>query len=467
MRYSSFFLESYKGIHNRLTLDIDMKAKVPHCIIGNNESGKTTILEGVELISKLCNGNSLENGDRKRIRPKGNYFTGTVKLGAVLSCPKDTIASHAELSKYLLESEGDISITLEFFYKFERTSYVQDTRLITLNSEPIPNEEHQIIFNVIKENAPEIIYYDDFKFAVPETIQFTVGSGDNASGDVGSDENKHWQKIFTDILKETDKNSRTFQEDVVDWHLDDNNDRIIANDRMRHMSEQLSLVLKDWITKNQRDIRSFEISEATEMQRQTADGKTIKGYQIKIISGRDTYKMNERSKGLQWSFCFHILTKFRKNRHDKGCIFLLDEPANNLHVDPQKRMLNHLNQLCSDDKCVVIYSTHSPQLIGITEEHYLQTYIAKNKSKEMMFPDIYLTLLSRVGEDELGINIQDIEPILCKLSYEDIKLLVKKGEGDDEKRTWKSLLEHDAWKNIGKASNLATLFNFIKGSFLS
>ncbi len=70
--------------------------------------------------------------------------------------------------------------------------------------------------------------------------------------------------------------------------------------------------------------------------------------------------MDERSKGLQWSFYFHILTRIRQNRNKSGVIFLLDEPANNLHIRPQNEMLKHLIELC-DANSAAIYRVRTHQ----------------------------------------------------------------------------------------------------------
>ena len=143
--------------------------------------------------------------------------------------------------------------------------------------------------------------------------------------------------------------------------------------------------------------------------------------------------MNERSKGLQWSFCFHILTKIRQNRHNVGFIFLLDEPANNLHIRPQKQMLQHLKDLCNKNS-TVIYSTHAPELIGTNDENYDNTLIAKNNADEFQTTDIKLHKLKDVSKK---FDIQDVEPILAKLSYDDIKSI--SNENTDDKKKWNEI----------------------------
>jgi ABC-type multidrug transport system ATPase subunit len=73
-----------------------------------------------------------------------------------------------------------------------------------------------------------------------------------------------------------------------------------------------------------------------------------------------------------------IFTEFRKERaDDKGeTLFLLDEPASNLHQYSQKKLLNLFEKLT--DKCKLIYSTHSHHLIN--PKFLSGTYIIKNEA---------------------------------------------------------------------------------------
>ena len=63
MIYKKFYFENYKGIKDRLEFEIDANSNKPCCIVGNNESGKTTILKWIKFISQLCNGKLFEEKD--------------------------------------------------------------------------------------------------------------------------------------------------------------------------------------------------------------------------------------------------------------------------------------------------------------------------------------------------------------------------------------------------------------------
>ena len=100
--------------------------------------------------------------------------------------------------------------------------------------------------------------------------------------------------------------------------------------------------------------------------------------EVKLKEGNEQFQISERSLGFKWFFTFLLFTEFRKNRqNEKGeILFLLDEPASNLHSTAQKNLLITFEKLV--DKCKMIYTTHSHHLI---KPKWLSgAYIVRNKA---------------------------------------------------------------------------------------
>lgn len=464
IKYESFSLENYKGIKEKLTFSLSKNNDIPHCIIGNNESGKTTILKGIQLIDILCKGMTIDNGRRKAIKPKGDYFSGTVKLGAKLSCSSDLLKSNEKLSKYFKDKSGT-KISFEFTYKFEDSLFVSgsDKKNIRLNNQPVEDADRAEIFKIMGKDGPKVFYYDDFKFVVPRAIRFWGSSKDASVNKLYYEAtgNMHWQEIFDDILRGSNEKANNFQVDVVDWYDDANNkDVSIAENRLRNMGKYLDEILREWIDAQHYNIEGFEI---TKKPPETEEDKEFHDFRISIKAGMNSYDMDERSKGLQWSFCFHMLTKIRQNREDTAFIFLLDEPANNLHISPQNKMLTHLNNLCNKESAV-IYSTHAPELIGVENECYENTFIAKNNNEnELKDTNIKLYKLLESGD---FLDIQDIEPMLAKLSYADFKKITDADKTNSLKKWGKSIASvlNDE-KRVGQAANYTNIATFLERAF--
>ena len=107
--------------------------------------------------------------------------------------------------------------------------------------------------------------------------------------------------------------------------------------------------------------------------------------ELRIKQGPDNYSINDRSLGFRWFFSFLIFTAFRKSRSsDPGeTLFLLDEPASNLHQRSQKKLLQSLERIVSD--CKLIYSTHSHHLIN--PKWLAGAYIVRNKAIDYDNPE--------------------------------------------------------------------------------
>ena len=117
-----------------------------------------------------------------------------------------------------------------------------------------------------------------------------------------------------------------------------------------------------------------------------------------------------------------LFTEFRKKR-TKNILFLLDEPASNLHSSAQAKILDAINELSKDS--LVIYSTHSHHLIN--PDWLSSTYVCINESlsettlagdfdesNTAIFAEKYY---SYVGKGYSSDKISYFQPILDKLDY--------------------------------------------------
>jgi 5S rRNA maturation endonuclease (ribonuclease M5) len=122
--------------------------------------------------------------------------------------------------------------------------------------------------------------------------------------------------------------------------------------------------------------------------------------EVKLKEGLNQFQISERSLGFKWFFTFLLFTEFRKNRSgEKGeILFLLDEPASNLHSTAQKNLLTTFQKLVSN--CKLIYTTHSHHLIN--PKWLSSAYIIKNKALDYTQEFDYIS------------DITDVEAILYK-----------------------------------------------------
>src|SRR5690606_5363175 len=95
------------------------------------------------------------------------------------------------------------------------------------------------------------------------------------------------------------------------------------------------------------------------------------------------YSVDERSKGALWYLSFLMKTEFRskKMRRNFGKpVFLIDEPASNLHSTAQQNMINDFKMLAEDTS--IIYTTHSQYLISL--DNIKNTYVIEKKGGSVL-----------------------------------------------------------------------------------
>lgn len=98
--------------------------------------------------------------------------------------------------------------------------------------------------------------------------------------------------------------------------------------------------------------------------------------ELQIVDGGSLFYLSERSLGFRWFFVFLLLTTYRGQRKDSGgMVYLLDEPASNLHPKAQTQLLSSLGRLT--DRATIVYTTHSHHLIN--PDWLENTFVVINK----------------------------------------------------------------------------------------
>lgn len=412
MRFTTFSFQNFRGIE-KLEFNITDKEN-PMCLLGLNESGKTTTLHAISIFGRLVQGGQLDDKERLSLRPKGTDFTGKIVLKGFLEFEKEDreAMKNTEILNACIQIDKLKKASRSFYYEFENNKFerlkndIGDVPWNTDCDEKAKQKARKALCTFIQDKAPDVLYYDDFVFDVPDTISFNGTSNDVKKND-------EWKNILNDVYLSTLKDRQASQEnlfetEVVKWLDNNSEDRNTVESRVLQMSN----VLNGIITCKWRDISkeksSFEGIEIREEDK-------FKKFRIVLQSTSNIYKVHERSKGFRWFFTFLILTEFRKHRN-KNTIFLLDEPASNLHASAQEQIKISLQNLCKD--ATVIYSTHSPYLLN--SENIENIYLSKNEASEYEEPKIVCRPIE-TQEEDIEENPEEtlkyIKPLLDHIAF--------------------------------------------------
>lgn len=385
MKFQKFIIKNFKGITDtELDLSKTPEGKI-FPLIGLNESGKTTILEALNLFHEDIPQNKRHELIHKRDR---GSFTGFVELKSYLSLDEEDIKKIKDfLRENNLEAKEDFQ-KLEFIKKYEFKNGIPEEAIITeLNIYPplevktsraknyssLSVELQSEFKRKILSFFPKILYFQDFLFDFPEKIY--LENIKNPSWDNKEQERQNeYREVIQDILFSVN-NSYSLEDFLSKLKaLSDDGKQESASQIKREIATKLNeTIVSPW-----QEI--FPNTPAKTIEIITNNDAHGFYLQIKINEGASSFYINERSLGFKWFFGFLLSTEFRKARPNEHgeYIFLFDEPANNLHQNSQQKLLTLFEKLIDNAK--IIYSTHSHYLLNA--KFLLNTFVVKDEGRK-------------------------------------------------------------------------------------
>lgn len=406
MKYRSFQLRNFKGVNDAtVKLSAGEGANVV-TLVGLNESGKTTLLEGIysfspDAESKTLFDTKLLSPDTTARIPKNRLYSFNERISIVAevildSGERDEIRNLVEKELGLQFDASGIPDTfkIEDWGQYQNSKRVDGsaTWYITLNvkSKQAKNwrkatpVEYATIFKVLQSRLPSIAYFPTFLSDVPARVYLRGHETDQR--------NSFYRRVFQDILDSLEANinihdqivsrlepSKSFVGTVAEtisafWG---SSSKQMVQQVIDKASAQLSKVIVtrwnemfDNSKIGKEIVIDFGVEEDT--QSEVADPYIL----FAIKDGSNRFNIADRSLGFRWFFCFLLFTQFRaKRKNSQGTLFLFDEPASNLHAKAQEKLLDSLRDICGTPNAL-IYSTHSPYMIN---PYWLDTtYIVEN-----------------------------------------------------------------------------------------
>lgn len=392
MRFTKFKITNFKGIKSaEVRLDELGQGKI-FTLVGLNESGKTTVLEAINSFSPDLTAQPIfQNDVFRRVEPKHlvpkhrkDNFTGNVSIEAFLEFSADDISAICSYfeREHQLQLDADRlgkSFHVNKTFKFNQSDHTEQKsiwwitfavktkrakkfRVLTAES-----EIWQSAVNYIRSLIPSICYFPTFLFEFPSRVYLSH------IPEQYEPQNTYYCQIIQDVLDSLDR-GLTIEEHIVSrvekidegtaWNFfaffqSDRKEQVDAV--MNHLGNQITKsVFTRW-----NEIFGSKFTKNIKIE------WNVDGHQqnppvylsFSVQEGTSTYSIAERSLGFRWFFCFLLFTQFRGSRRDSGTLFLLDEPASNLHATAQHQLLASFEAVTGGNNCL-IYSTHSHYMIN-------------------------------------------------------------------------------------------------------
>jgi len=378
MRYKKFVFKDFRGI---AVTQIDL-ARRPggriNVLVGLNESGKTTVLEGIHHFSANPNPNLLKKEPSKSQRSPSDYysilpigkralFNGSVKISATIEVEEDDWNKIDEFMKNKFgfgstKRLNHIAITHEL--KFENSTCISLNNVWSAPFEgrkpgkgnrkwiALEGDDWLTTASFAQTLLPKIVYFPTAVLQFPDKI---IIDNKGKKPDL-EPKNEFYCEVLKDILK------------AIDPQLD-LEQHLVA--RARSSSRQSQQSLAALLQKIEAHLDRTIFSEWEKIFGRKIEGKhfrvnvngtdEIVSFELTIVDAEGIFSVNERSAGFRWFFVFILLTRYRLHRKDR-VLFLFDEPAANLHPNAQTQLLKSFELFAREAD--IIYSTHSHYLIN-------------------------------------------------------------------------------------------------------
>ena len=334
------------------------------------------------------------------MRPIGALFEGAIELTIEFAARNANDKDYKQMGIKKEKSRRG-RLVLAFSCKLGSESKSSPKFSLTINNKPFNN-----VPQYLKDHMPRFAYHDDFSFEVPEVIDFSNSSRNDVT-------NLLWQEIFDDVFALSTGTEEKFKKGVIELSQQGGTAANVVSNRInsmqRYLNEHIGKVWRD-LTGGQTWFKGFNIRVSPQNRFH---------YSLEVEDNDSVFPVSTRSKGFKWFICFVLMSEIKSARRNSGgTIFLLDEPANNIHIARQGKILESLLTIAQNDDSILFYSTHSPSLIDIDKTHALY---CRGKENE---------------QDPTNIQVDDMLPdsddsnIMVVFSSEAQKSVVAKTQGN-------------------------------------
>lgn len=379
--YEEIEIFNFKGIQ---TAKIKIVKNRIVLLLGLNESGKTSLLKAIEAFdyrNDLTDKNFLisfrNRADLTEHKP--------VRIKCAISLNSESLKNIKNQFIKIIKKENNIKLEYnkleEFLDSIGEEEKILISRIIPFNERGVQPSYYQIeskhefikkntniqkmLAQFIVRNCPPIMYFEDFQDMIPNKI--FVNNKSDAFHEI-------WYDIIDGLFFEAVGENYLVKNFVTDYQ--NQTSRPLAMSALN----RVNILLNEKYTKRWKELSGVKDIKNVKLDYHSITKKN-NYFEIKIQDKNGSeFSATERSKGAIWYLCFLMKAEFRKkkmHRDNKGKpVYLIDEPASNLHSTAQNTMLGDFQKLVEDTS--VIYTTHSRHLVSVN--NLATTYVVKRTS---------------------------------------------------------------------------------------
>lgn len=429
MKIAKLMLENFRG-YEQVTVKFDENFNV---IIGENDIGKSTILEALEI---FFNNQTIKiDIDDRNVYSESKFMSIQVSfLPENKEYTIDTIPTDLE-KEFLLDDEGLLSIKKVWDCSKEKLTAASlktyivanypdtfDTPLISLKITPLRralnNYADKLDVNEIKKNTSSAIRQAIYEVENFDSFSLLEIPIDNDDG------KKIWDALKVDLplffIFQSDRANKDSDKEVQDPL------KAITKTAISQLEEKLEEV-KTEIENKAEEIGQQTLEKLKEMNPDIANElspKMVHKPWESLFSFSfacdDGIPINKRGSGVRRLILLNYFRAEaeRKNSDSRNVIYAIEEPETSQHPNWQVELFNALVDLSENENTQVLITTHSPSLAGLVNTknirfvRKIENNIVVESGQESNFEDITNTL-GLLPDVSQSINNLSISVILC------------------------------------------------------
>lgn len=349
MRLYSFRIKNFKSIIDTGEVKLSPEDNLT-ILAGQNESGKSSILEALDFFEQGAEADFEETYRRLRTHPRVEctYHFDAEDLKAI-----DEKSGKKAAKAYLKEHgvtmvrgsvDTDDYAAIKYIYPDDlKNIFEPETEEKAEEATPEPDafDYGKYVISI----RPKFIFYSSFDGNI---LPNKITKADLGTSQAVEDFETVFNTDFSELLTEANDAARRQKLNNINTDASDN------------LNEY-------WTQKVDDETSDYKFS--VEVFPQAAAPET--SYVSFLIDQGDNHQLHfgQKSKGFQWFSSFNLRLRAHEASSDNlsSFILLIDEPGHNLHEEAQKNVKRVLNEL-GENGVQIIFSTHQAQLLRSDED---------------------------------------------------------------------------------------------------
>jgi predicted ATP-dependent endonuclease of OLD family len=390
MRIIELRLKNFRCYEKEVSIKIDDLT----CIIGKNDIGKSTILEGLDCFFN----DNIDKGDLNT-----NSDDSTIEITCVFDeIPKviilDSSVETSPLDEHILNQNGNLEIKKTFkvgktiskatFILAEHPTHEKLIDILSLNNSKLKALAEEVGANlegVKKTKNPPL--RKAIRNGVESEMELILLKVD---GSLDSENNLKalWSKLKTFLpifsLFKVDKTIDDKDKDVQD-PMKHAIKESLAVPRIQELLEEIEKEVKEKSTEvAERTLEKLKEIDESLAEKMKSDFNKVptwdKIFDLTLLNENDI-PLNKRGSGVKrlvlLAFFQAQAEKKKVEANSPGIIYAIEEPETSQHPNHQLILINSLKELSEQDNIQVLFTTHSSNLVKEIPVHSL-TYVYKN-----------------------------------------------------------------------------------------